>query len=83
MTVSPTARSEAVVEAFCRLHERGLVSRGDRMVNWCPHLSTVLSDIEVCSTPQHGLSSKKMARSTSDCVASCHHEQHIVRITSH
>ena len=40
-------RSEAVVEAFVTLHERGLVYRGDRMVNWCPHLRTVLSDIEV------------------------------------
>ena len=40
-------RSEAVVAAFVQLHEQGLVYRGDRMVNWCPHLRTVLSDIEV------------------------------------
>ena len=73
-------RSEAVVTAFVRMHEQGLIYRGgapdpdstilttrivmgwfadlcaycvlrscfaDRMVNWCPHLRTVLSDIEV------------------------------------
>jgi valyl-tRNA synthetase len=42
-----TMRSEAVVEAFVRLHEQGLIYRGNRMVNWCPHLNTVLSDIEL------------------------------------
>jgi valyl-tRNA synthetase len=41
------ARSEAVREAFVRLHRRGLIYRGERMVHWCPHLRTVLSDIEV------------------------------------
>jgi valyl-tRNA synthetase len=37
----------AVVEAFCRLHEKGLVYRGTRMVNWSPHLQTAVSDLEV------------------------------------
>ena len=41
------AHSAAVAEAFVRLHERGLIYRGERMINWCPHLSTALSDIEV------------------------------------
>eukprot|EP01104_Vermistella_antarctica_P000821 TRINITY_DN1092_c0_g2_i1.p1 TRINITY_DN1092_c0_g2~~TRINITY_DN1092_c0_g2_i1.p1 ORF type:complete len:1082 (+),score=218.17 TRINITY_DN1092_c0_g2_i1:301-3546(+) len=40
-------RSDAVVEAFVRLHEDGLIYRDRRMVNWCPHLRTVISDIEV------------------------------------
>lgn len=31
-------RSTAVTEAFVRLHERGLMYRKRRMVNWCPHL---------------------------------------------
>lgn len=39
--------SEAVTEAFVRLHEKGLVFRESRLVSWCPHLRTALSDIEV------------------------------------
>ncbi|KAF0733330.1 hypothetical protein Ae201684P_005534 [Aphanomyces euteiches] len=44
-------RSEAVVDAFCRLHAKGLVYRHRRMVNWCPTLQTAISDIEVDSVP--------------------------------
>ncbi len=40
-------RSNAVQEAFMQLHDRGLVYRGNRLVNWCPHLQTAISDIEV------------------------------------
>ncbi|TYZ57657.1 hypothetical protein PybrP1_012510 [[Pythium] brassicae (nom. inval.)] len=40
-------RSKAVVSAFVELHERGLVYRRRRMVNWCPTLKTAISDIEV------------------------------------
>jgi valyl-tRNA synthetase len=39
--------SESVVEAFVRLHEKGLVYRGDYMVNWSPGLQTSVSDLEV------------------------------------
>jgi len=39
--------SRAVREVFCGLHERGLVYRGERMVNWCPRCGTALSDLEV------------------------------------
>ncbi|GJQ12002.1 hypothetical protein GpartN1_g3793.t1 [Galdieria partita] len=39
--------SQAVVEAFVRLDELGLVYRGTRLVNWSCHLCTALSDIEV------------------------------------
>eukprot|EP00441_Pelagodinium_beii_P031987 CAMPEP_0197630132 /NCGR_PEP_ID=MMETSP1338-20131121/7713_1 /TAXON_ID=43686 ORGANISM="Pelagodinium beii, Strain RCC1491" /NCGR_SAMPLE_ID=MMETSP1338 /ASSEMBLY_ACC=CAM_ASM_000754 /LENGTH=1247 /DNA_ID=CAMNT_0043201285 /DNA_START=33 /DNA_END=3776 /DNA_ORIENTATION=+ len=39
--------SAAVVEAFCRLHEMGVISRGKRMVNWSPVLQTAVSDLEV------------------------------------
>ncbi|CAI5714967.1 unnamed protein product [Peronospora farinosa] len=40
-------RSEAVVTAFVKLYEKGLIYRRRRMVNWCPTLQTALSDIEV------------------------------------
>eukprot|EP01138_Halocafeteria_seosinensis_P014005 gb/GECG01014301.1/.p1 GENE.gb/GECG01014301.1/~~gb/GECG01014301.1/.p1 ORF type:complete len:1058 (+),score=114.58 gb/GECG01014301.1/:1-3174(+) len=40
-------RNQAVKETFVRLWRQGLVYRGTRMVNWCPHLQTALSDIEV------------------------------------
>ncbi len=39
--------SNAVVEAFVRLHEQGLVYRGTRLVNWDPVLKTAISDLEV------------------------------------
>jgi tRNA synthetases class I (I, L, M and V) len=39
--------SEAVVEAFVRLHEKGLIYRGEYMVNWAPMLKTAVSDLEV------------------------------------
>ncbi|BBN03099.1 valyl-tRNA synthetase [Marchantia polymorpha subsp. ruderalis] len=39
--------SSAVVEAFVRLHEKGLIYRGSYMVNWSPNLQTAVSDLEV------------------------------------
>ena len=41
--------SQAVLEAFVRLHEEGLIYRGKRLVNWDPVLRTALSDLEVLS----------------------------------
>jgi valyl-tRNA synthetase len=46
--------SAAVVEVFVRLHEKGLVYRGKRLVNWDPVLHTALSDLEVVSEPESG-----------------------------
>lgn len=40
-------RSAAVFEAFKRLHELGLIYRGDRVVNWCPRCGSTLADDEV------------------------------------
>ena len=40
-------RSKAVTEAFCRMSEKGVIYRMNRLVNWCPTLRTALSDIEV------------------------------------
>ncbi len=39
--------SEAVTEVFVRLYEKGLIYRGERITNWCPHCNTSISDIEV------------------------------------
>jgi len=39
--------SKAVREVFVRLYEKGLIYRGDRMINWCTSCGTALSDIEV------------------------------------
>lgn len=39
--------SKAVVEAFWRLHKKGLIYRGSYLVNWSPHLQTAVSDLEV------------------------------------
>ena len=39
--------SRAVREAFCSLYEKGLIYKGSRIINWCPHCLTALSDEEV------------------------------------
>ncbi|MEN5393291.1 valine--tRNA ligase [Stenotrophomonas sp. TWI377] len=46
--------SEAVVEAFVRWHEQGLIYRGQRLVNWDPVLKTAISDLEVESVEEDG-----------------------------
>ncbi len=46
--------SRAVVEVFVRLHEEGLIYRGQRLVNWDPVLLTALSDLEVQSEEEQG-----------------------------
>ena len=39
--------SRAVKEVFIRLYEKGLIYRGNRIINWCPNCQTALSDAEV------------------------------------
>ena len=39
--------SRAVREVFVRFFEQGLIYRGERIVNWCPHCLSTISDIEV------------------------------------
>ena len=39
--------SKAVREVFVQLYDEGLIYRGNRMVNWCPHCNTSISDAEV------------------------------------
>ena len=39
--------NRAVVEAFVRLHEQGLIYRGEYLVNWCPASGSAVSDLEV------------------------------------
>ncbi len=46
--------SEAVIEAFLRWHEQGLIYRGQRLVNWDPVLKTAISDLEVESVEEDG-----------------------------
>lgn len=46
--------SEAVIEVFVRLHDEGLIYRGQRLVNWDPVLHTALSDLEVVNTDEQG-----------------------------
>ena len=46
--------SKAVVEAFVRLHDEGLIYRGKRLVNWDPVLHTAVSDLEVLSAEEDG-----------------------------
>ncbi|HJX19390.1 MAG TPA: valine--tRNA ligase, partial [Steroidobacteraceae bacterium] len=52
-TLEP-AMTRAVVEAFVRLHEAGLIYRGKRLVNWDPVLLTALSDLEVQAQEEDG-----------------------------
>ena len=46
--------SEAVNEVFVKLYNEGKIYRGNRMVNWCPHCNTSISDAEVEYEEQHG-----------------------------
>ncbi len=39
--------SKAVLEVFVRLYEKGLIYRGERIINWCPCCGTSISDAEV------------------------------------
>ncbi|MFT4178127.1 MAG: valine--tRNA ligase [Thermomonas sp.] len=52
-TMDPMA-SKAITEAFVRLHEQGLIYRGQRLVNWDPVLKTAISDLEVASEEENG-----------------------------
>ncbi|HBA94056.1 MAG TPA: valine--tRNA ligase, partial [Ruminococcaceae bacterium] len=46
--------NKAVVEVFNNLYEKGLIYRGERIVNWCPHCMTSISDAEVEYEDQAG-----------------------------
>jgi valyl-tRNA synthetase len=46
--------SRAVREAFVRLHEEGLIYRGNYIVNWCPRCVTAISDLEVVHEDTQG-----------------------------
>ncbi len=46
--------SHAVIETFVKLHEQGLIYRGQRLVNWDPVLKTAISDLEVISEEEDG-----------------------------
>ena len=39
--------NEAVTEVFCKMHEKGWIYKGSRMINWCPVCNTSISDAEV------------------------------------
>ena len=46
--------SKAVRVAFCEMYEKGLIYKGSRIINWCPHCLTALSDAEVEYTDKPG-----------------------------
>ncbi len=46
--------SEAVKEVFVKYYEKGLIYRGERIINWCPHCLTSISNAEVEYEDQAG-----------------------------
>ncbi len=46
--------NKAVKEVFVSLYEKGLIYRGERIINWCPHCKTSISDAEVEYEEQAG-----------------------------
>ena len=46
--------NEAVTEVFCKMHEKGYIYKGSRIVNWCPVCKTSISDAEVEYEEQAG-----------------------------
>ncbi len=46
--------NHAVTQVFCRMHEKGWIYKGSRIVNWCPVCNTSISDAEVVYEEQAG-----------------------------
>ncbi|MBQ4347966.1 MAG: valine--tRNA ligase, partial [Firmicutes bacterium] len=46
--------SAAVLEVFLRLHKKGLIYRGEKLINWCPKCKTTISDAEVNHIDREG-----------------------------
>lgn len=46
--------NRAVTEVFCKMHEKGWIYKGSRIVNWCPVCNTSISDAEVEYEEQEG-----------------------------
>ena len=46
--------NKAVTEVFCKMHEKGWIYKGSRMINWCPVCNTSISDAEVEYEEQAG-----------------------------
>ncbi|MFR0846641.1 MAG: class I tRNA ligase family protein [Eubacterium sp.] len=46
--------NKAVKEVFVNLYNKGLIYRGERIINWCPHCLTSISDAEVEYEDQQG-----------------------------
>lgn len=46
--------NKAVKTVFCKLYDNGLIYRGERIINWCPHCLTSISDAEVEYEEQAG-----------------------------
>lgn len=46
--------SEAVLESFMQYYEKGLIYRGERIINWCPKCNTTISDIEIVYSEKEG-----------------------------
>ncbi len=55
--------SRAVREVFVNLYEKGLIYQGERIINWCPHCKTSISDAEVEFEEQAGHSGTSSTRS--------------------
>ena len=46
--------NKAVTEVFCKMHEKGWIYKGSRIINWCPVCNTSISDAEVEYEEQAG-----------------------------
>ena len=46
--------NKAVTEVFCKMHEKGWIYKGSRIINWCPVCNTSISDAEVEYQEQAG-----------------------------
>ncbi len=56
--------SKAVKDVFIKYYEKGLIYRGERMINWCPRCETALSDAEVIFEEQAGHFRSRMVAAT-------------------
>ncbi len=72
--------SEAVKEVFVRLYDKGLIYRGNRMVNWCPHCNTFVCDEHADMTKGTGVVKITPAHDPNDFEVGLRHDLPIVRV---
>ena len=74
--------NKAVKEVFVNLYEKGLIYRSERIINWCPHCKTSISDAEVTYEEKAGLTGCSRSRPPARRRCSAIPQSQCIRMTS-